>query len=300
MTKTEPVVLEVRAAHKRYGDRAALNGAAFALHQGEWLALLGPNGAGKTTLVRTIAGRLKLDQGEILLHGNALQAGDQKQRAKLGIVPQELALYSNLTAVENLEVFGRFHGVSGATLRDKIRWALDWIALSDRAHDHVKGFSGGMKRRLNIAAAVLHQPSVILLDEPTVGVDPQSRERIWQMLNELRADGASLMLTTHQLDEAQTICDRIVIIDGGQTIAAGTLDELIEQTIGSRRGVFCKVKNAEGTVAEEEHTVDDLADALPGILADLKGGDKQLLDLRIQTPSLQAVFLHLTGKDLRE
>lgn len=300
MTHTQAAVLEVRAAHKRYGERAALTGADFTLHQGEWLALLGPNGAGKTTLVRTIAGRLQLDQGDILLHGNALRAGVRDGRDKLGIVPQELALYPSLTAKENLDIFGRFHGVSGSTLRERIAWALDWIALSDRADDRVQGFSGGMKRRLNIAAAVLHQPSVILLDEPAVGVDPQSRERIWQMLNELRADGASLMLTTHQLDEAQTICDRIVIIDGGRTIAAGTLDVLIEQTIGSQRGVFCKVKEPDGTVHEIEHSVDDLSSALPRILTDLQTAGKQLLDLRIQTPSLQAVFLHLTGKDLRE
>lgn len=300
MTSDSAVVLEIREAHKAYGSRAALNGAAFSLRQGEWLALLGPNGAGKTTLVRTIAGRLQLDRGEIALHGQTLTAADQSGRRRLGIVPQELALYPNLTARENLDIFGRFHGVGGRELKDKIKWALDWIALADRANDRIKGFSGGMKRRLNIAAAVLHQPSVIMLDEPTVGVDPQSRERIWQMLNQLRAEGASLVLTTHQLDEAQTICDRIVIIDGGRTIAAGTLDELITQTVGPQRTVFCKVRDQAGEVAEEQHAVDDLSEALPALLQRFKTQNKQLLDVRIQAPTLQAVFLHLTGKELRE
>lgn len=300
MTSDSAVVLEIREAHKSYGPRAALNGAAFSLRQGEWLALLGPNGAGKTTLVRTIAGRLQLDRGEIALHGQTLSPHDQAARRQLGIVPQELALYPNLTARENLDIFGRFHGVGGQTLKDKINWALDWIALADRANERIKGFSGGMKRRLNIAAAVLHQPSVIMLDEPTVGVDPQSRERIWQMLNQLREEGASLVLTTHQLDEAQTICDRIVIIDGGRTIAAGTLDELITQTIGPQRGVFCKVRDQHGEVKEEQHAVDDLSEALPALLTRIKSQNKQLLDLRIQAPTLQAVFLHLTGKELRE
>src|SRR5207302_3936543 len=188
------------------------------------------------TLVGAVAGRVRLDRGEIELLGRKLDGANGARRA-LGVVPQEIAVYPLLTARENLEVFGRFHGLSGTRLQEQVSNALHWTGLADRAREPIKGFSGGMKRRLNIACGVLHQPEVVLLDEPTVGVDPQSRERIWEMLDRLKQAGTSLVLTTHQLDEAQTRGDRIVIIDRGKTIAAGTFRELVEQTVGSRRQV---------------------------------------------------------------
>ncbi|NJL27997.1 MAG: ABC transporter ATP-binding protein [Thermoanaerobaculia bacterium] len=171
-------VLEVTDAARRYGEVAALCGVDLQLERGEWLGLLGPNGAGKTTLVRAIAGRVRLDRGEIALFGQ-----------RLGVVPQEIALYPALTARENLVTFGSLHGLGRRELTLRIAWALAWTGLAERADEPVRGFSGGMKRRLNIAASVLHRPDVLLLDEPTVGVDPQSRERIWQMLAELRRGG---------------------------------------------------------------------------------------------------------------
>lgn len=294
-------VLKVSGAKKRYGDREALRGVDLQLNKGEWLALLGPNGAGKTTMVKSIAGRVKLDSGNLELLGNSLN-GKTDIRKKLGIVPQEIALYDTLTAEENLNIFGELHGVKGKVLKDRVKEALAWVALEDRSDQAVQGFSGGMKRRLNIAAAVLHRPEVVLLDEPTVGVDPQSRERIWEMLEGLRKDGASLMLTTHQLDEAQQICDRIVIIDGGQTIANGTLDELIEQTVGKERtlNVICEARDNNGDQVILRHQVHDLVKEMPGILAKVESEGHRIADVKIQTPSLQAVFLHLTGKELRE
>lgn len=295
-------VLAVAAAHKTYGAVKALQGVDFHLARGEWLALLGPNGAGKSTLVRSLAGRVRLDSGRLSLLGRELEADSFKGREQLGIVPQEIALYDHLTARENLYAFGRYHGVSGKQLQERIAWALKWIALEDRAEMQVKGFSGGMKRRLNIAAAVLHRPEVILLDEPTVGVDPQSRQRIWDMLDELRREGVSLVLTTHQLDEAQTVCDRIVIVDHGKVIAAGTLAELIARTVGKQRLVIAKLAPAAGATQEEERqrAMLDLPQELPDFLRELEGTGRELRDLHIQVPNLQAVFLHLTGRELRE
>src|SRR3954447_20280749 len=228
-------VLSVTNARKSFGAVKALDGASLELRKGELLALLGPNGAGKTTLIRAIAGRVRLDAGEIRLLGAPLSP--LRTPPELGIVPQEIALYPLLTARENMTAFGELQGLSGTALRSQIDWALERTGLADRASEPVKQFSGGMKRRLNIACGVLHRPRIVLLDEPTVGVDPQSRERIWEMLDKLKQAGTSLVLTTHQPHEAQTRGDRIVIIDHGKTIAAGTFRELVETTVGPGRQV---------------------------------------------------------------
>jgi ABC-2 type transport system ATP-binding protein len=303
-------VLQVQNAAKRFGKTQALSGAELTLQEGELLLLLGPNGAGKTTLVRAIAGRVKLDDGEISMFGERLEPQAKRARHRLGIVPQEIALYPLLTARENMEVFGRFHGLEAAGLQDRVKWALHWTGLDDRAREPIKAFSGGMKRRLNIACGVLHQPEIVLLDEPTVGVDPQSRERIWEMLEALRKAGASLILTTHQLDEAQTRCDRIVIIDRGRTIAAGTLAELVERTVGVHRQVTFTLDrdvagNLDGADAAVSgrticYRVTDTAKELPPLLQRVHAAGYRLDDIAIDGPSLQTVFLRLTGRELRE
>src|SRR6188768_1017831 len=232
-------VLAVTGARKKFGDVVALDGATLSLREGELLALLGPNGAGKTTLIRAISGRVQLDAGEIRLFGTPLSG--TKTPPELGIVPQELAIYPSLTARENLEAFGRLQGLSSSDVAAQVKWALATTALEDRADEPVKGFSGGMKRRLNIACGVLHRPRVVLLDEPTVGVDPQSRERIYDMLTDLTRAGVSLLLTTHHLEEAEARCSRTVIIDHGKVIAAGTMSELVDQTVGRHRMVTLTV-----------------------------------------------------------
>ena len=225
--------LRVSGTRKRYGDVQALAGASFDVRTGELLGLLGPNGAGKTTLIKAIAGRVALDAGTIQLFGRTLARRDP--RPELGVVPQELAVYPLLTARENLEVFGDLYGVKREELRDRVAWALEWADLKDRAREPIKGFSGGMKRRLNIACSLLHRPAVVLADEPTVGVDPQSRERIYEMLAALRASGISIVLTTHHLEEAEQRCERIVVIDAGRIVASGTLEELFAGTFGTSR-----------------------------------------------------------------
>jgi len=306
-------VLAVTGARKIFGGNQALNGAAVSLHDREWLALLGPNGAGKTTLIRAVSGRVRLDQGEVSLLGHNLANANEavEARRQLGIVPQDLALYPLLTAHENLLAFGTLHGVAKKDLRDRAKWALDWTGLGDRAKSLTKTFSGGMKRRLNIACAVLHQPRVVLLDEPTVGVDPQSRERIWTMLGELRSQGAALLLTTHQLDEAQQVCDRITIIDHGKTIADGTMDQLVATTIGRGRRVtlildrpisngLASGGRAAGDGKSIAFSVEDVARELPPLIKRFADAGCRVEDVQIERPSLHAVFIHLTGRELRE
>jgi len=299
--------LRIRNVVKRFGDTTALDRACLELRTGERLALLGPNGAGKTTLVRCICGRAVPDSGEIEMFDQLLPPSGGRQN--LGFVPQEIALYPDLTARENLEAFGRFHGLQGGRLRETVEWALEWTGLADRADDLTKTFSGGMKRRVNIACGVLHRPLVLLLDEPTVGVDPQSRERIFVMLAELWRRGTSILLTTHQLDEAEQRCDRIVIIDHGRAIAQGTLSELIARTVGAHRRVTFELAEPgpelEGLKASDDRRelvaeVGDVALELPVLLSRIREAGAQVNDLAVHSPSLHAVFIHLTGRELRE
>jgi ABC-2 type transport system ATP-binding protein len=299
--------LRVRDLGKRFGRVTALDHADLELRGGERLALLGPNGAGKTTLVRCISGVAVPDSGHIEMFEERLPRAGGRQ--KLGFVPQEVAVYPDLTTRENLEVFGRFHGLYARALDEAVDWALEWTGLSDRAGQLTKTFSGGMKRRVNIACGVLHRPLVLLLDEPTVGVDPQSRERIFAMLEELRNRGTSILLTTHQLEEAAERCDRIVIIDHGRVIAEGTLPELIRSTVGVNRRVTFKL-NGRGPMLEGFQVngerrelvaeVGDVALELPKLLARIQEAGGQIGDIEIQSPSLHSVFIHLTGRELRE
>ncbi len=301
-------VLEIRDARKSFFATRALDGLSLALREGELLGLLGPNGAGKTTLIRAIAGRVRLDSGTVALFGHTLAAG--ARRADLGVVPQENALYPLLTARENLETFGRLNGLEGKRLRERTAWALEWTGLADRARTLVRAFSGGMKRRLNLACGVLHEPRLVLLDEPTVGVDPQSREKIYDMLGGLRQGGASLLLTTHYLEEAEARCERIVVVDHGRAVAAGTLAELVDHAGLSGRLVRLRLDRAaaappagfrsEGDPAVLTATIRDVGAELPGLLARVRDAGLGVRDLEVRSASLQSVFLQLTGRDLRE
>ena len=301
-------VLRIEGAGKRFGETTALDGLSLELGAGELLGLLGPNGAGKTTLVRSIAGRVVLDWGVLTLFGTRVAGAGRREG--LGVVPQELAIYPLLTARENLEVFGRLQGLDGAELRERVTWALEWTALGDRARVPVKAFSGGMKRRLNIACGVLPNPRVVLLDEPTVGVDPQSRERIYDMLETLRRDGAALLLTTHQLEEAEARCTRLVIVDHGRLIAEGTPAGIVHATLGAGREVLVTLDRApaapidglvsDGDGARLRGALGDGDTALEALLQRIAAAGSHVVDLAIHRPSLQTVFLHLTGRELRE
>jgi ABC-2 type transport system ATP-binding protein len=278
------VPLAVIGARKRFGSNDALAGASLTVRRGELLGLLGPNGAGKTTMIRAIAGRVALDAGTVTVFGRTVTHRDP--RPEIGVVPQELAVYPLLTARENLEVFGALYGVSGPALRERVDWALHWSDLADRAKEPVKRFSGGMKRRLNIAVGLLHSPQIVLLDEPTVGVDPQSRERIYEMLAVLQQSGVAVVLTTHHLEEAEKRCERIVIIDHGRIVASGTLAELLEGTRRDGAPVRLVVTSDAADVARR---IEALTTAgVPREAIAVSGG------------SLQDVFIGLTGRDLRD
>jgi ABC-2 type transport system ATP-binding protein len=308
-------VLAVQDARKRFGQVVALDGATCQLHEGELLALLGPNGAGKTTLIRAIAGRVRLDGGEVRVFDRRVDG--RMTPPELGIVPQEVALYPLLTARENLQAFGRLHGLGGADLSRQIEWALERIGLADRAGEPIKQFSGGMRRRLNIACGILHRPRIVLLDEPTVGVDPQSRDRIYDVLAELARSGVSLLLTTHHLEEAEARCSRTVIIDHGKVIASGTLSELVDRTVGRHRLVTLRLDapidaradllHAGGHIAVDETDtrivrarLEDVAAGLPPLLDRVRVAGRSVEDVEVRGPSLQSVFIHLTGRELRE
>jgi ABC-2 type transport system ATP-binding protein len=303
--------LVVLNATKRFGDVQALAGASFDLRRGELLGLLGPNGAGKTTMIKGIAGRVRLDGGQIRLLGRTL--GPTDPRPEIGMIPQELAVYKRLTARENLEVFGRLAGVSSAALRRRVDWALEWSDLKDRAAEPTDRFSGGMRRRLNIACSLLHQPSVVLLDEPTVGVDPQSRARIYEMLSALQATGVSIVLTTHHLEEAEQRCERILIIDHGTIVASGTLAELVAGNVGAARRVSVLLADdwPASRPLPEAATLDatrrtiatpmtDIGPELAGLLSALTAAGARIADVRLVGATLQDVFIGLTGRELRE
>lgn len=305
--------LGIEDLRKSYGTLEVLRGVSFELLIGEQVALLGPNGAGKTTLVRCICGLTRPNSGKICLQGKPITA--QSGREAIGLVPQEIALYQDLSAEENLTAFGRFHGLRGMELKQRVEWALVWTGLEEQRKVRVQCFSGGMKRRVNIACGVLHRPSVLLLDEPTVGVDPQSRQRIFAMLSALREEGTSILLTTHHLDEAESQCDRIVIMDRGSVAAQGTISELVQQTIGNERHVRMRVTEPLASPIEgwqfdtafpgmgkEQLTtrVEDVARQLPLLLQKVTAAGYSVAEVEVHAPSLHHVFLHLTGNQLRD
>ena len=302
--------LEITGLVKRFGSLTAVDGVSLTLAPGECLGLLGPNGAGKSTLIRSIVGRVIPNAGTVSIFGSAAQSPAARQA--LGWVPQELAIYPRLSCAENLTAFGRYHGLSGSKLKEQSSWCLEWAALSDRAKTVAGTLSGGMKRRLNMAAGIIHKPRVVLMDEPTVGVDPQSRNRIFEMIEALRAQGASLIYTTHYMEEAERLCDRIAIVDHGRIIAEGRYSELIRGTFGARSQALARfagdpaeiaawVEQRGGRMVEgvAEFSMAEPSEISP-LLAAASSAHLELADLSLRRPNLEAVFLHLTGRELRD
>jgi len=302
--------LQIEAVVKRFGQVTAVAGITLELRSGECLGLLGPNGAGKSTLIRSIVGRVVPDAGQIAVFGSA--ANSAASRAALGWVPQELALYPRLTCRENLESFGRYHGLAGTGLQQAVAWCLDWSSLQDRAAELAKNLSGGMRRRLNMAAGIIHRPKLVLMDEPTVGVDPQSRNRIFEMIEKLHGEGTAIIYTTHYMEEAERLCDRIAIVDHGRIIALGTKEELVRNAFASRSQVLVRFADpADGVAAwVKQHggrLVDSMAQfsvehptEIAGLLDDAAGAGLELVDVALRRPNLESVFLHLTGRELRD
>ncbi len=218
--------MEARELRKAFGGREAVRGVSLTIRRGEIFGLLGPNGAGKSTTINILATYLRPSSGDASIAGLPVTAGEQVKRA-IGIVPQEIALYDDMTAAENMRFFGAIYGVSGSALETRVAELLERVGLQERRNDAVKEFSGGMKRRLNLAVSVIHRPRFLMLDEPTVGVDPQSREALFALTEQLRDEGMAILYTTHYMEEAERLCDRIAIMDEGQIVAQGTLEDLL-------------------------------------------------------------------------
>jgi len=309
-------MLEVKGLSKSYGKQIAISGVSFRADRGETIGLLGPNGAGKTTTVSIIAGLLTADSGEVLIEGNKVKSDTDQVKLKIGLVPQDMALYDQLTARDNLTFFAALYSISGGSAKQAIDDALNLVALSDRANDKVKTFSGGMKRRLNLAAALLHDPQILLLDEPTVGVDPQSRNAIFDNLETLKKRGKTLIYTTHYMEEAERLCDRIVIVDHGKVVANDTLQGLhkmlpvtnviaveLDRVDGFKPEemlVLPEVKSAAMDQSTLRVGVHDLSRGAPGVLRWLAENGHSYHHVSSEQPNLETVFLTLTGRSLRD
>ena len=305
-------MLTINNLTKRYGGVTALDQVSLSLGHGEFFGLLGPNGAGKTTLMSLVTGIRPSDSGEILLNGAPFAHDDIAQRAQLGFVPQSIALYDELSGEENLRLFGRLYGLHGALLRERIEEGLAAAQLLERRGDKVASYSGGMRRRINILAAILHRPQLLLCDEPTVGVDPQSRNAIFDFLQKLNAEGMTIVYSTHYMEEATRLCSRIGIIDHGKLLALGTLDELLADLPFSEQIRIARNDSTTPHVAafEQFGTIARTEDAYvltpaPELrLSEFFGATERLgipsRFFNVTRPTLENVFLHLTGKTLRD
>ena len=309
-------VLVVDGLVRRFGDLTAVDGVSFRIGKGETYGLLGPNGAGKTTTISMVAGLIAADAGTATVAGELMGTSRVHPKRHIGLVPQELAIYPELTARENLTYFGRLQGMSGPTLKKRVDEVIELIGLAERAKDLSKEFSGGMKRRLNIGIGLLHQPTLLILDEPTVGVDPQSRNQILESVEQLSVAGMAVLYTTHYMEEAERLCDRIGIIDAGRLQAEGTRDELILLTEGAdlirlegggdtaAAATALRALAAVRQVDADRHTlrltVTDAPTAIALIVTTATAAGMSLADVQITRPDLESVFLHLTGKALRD
>lgn len=309
-------MIEVQDLRKTYGSVVAVDGASFHARAGEVFGLLGPNGAGKTTTIHCISGLLTPSAGRVRVDGHDVVREGKAARASIGVAPQELAIYEDLTAAENLEYWGGVQGMRGAELKRRVGETLEIFGLQDRAKEPVKRFSGGLKRRLNFACAIVHRPKVLLLDEPTVGVDPQSRIRLLELIRQQAREGVCVLYTTHYMEEAEALCDRLAILDHGRLIAQGTLDEL-RAMLGERELLTLKgswderklreaLERLEGIevlqmgAAEVTLAAADGSSRLPKVLALLEEAGAEIRGVTLRQPSLESLFIRLTGKELRE
>jgi ABC-2 type transport system ATP-binding protein len=307
-------VLEVLDVRKRYGATTALDGVSLQVHEGEIFGLLGPNGAGKTTLLSIVSCLLAPTAGQLRVFGRALSPSDREVRRLIGIVPQELAVYGELTARENLVFFGRLYGLRGDELARRVEEVLTAVGLRERADARADTFSGGMKRRLNLGAGLVHGPRLLLLDEPTTGVDPQSRNHIFEEVRRLNACGVTVVYTSHYMEEVQALCTRVGIMDHGRLIACDTLAGLLHRLHGlvrfragqispalrERLAQLPDVRVREGKGGAVELECGDAQGTLLRLVALLNELDVKLISLETQEPDLERVFLHLTGRALRD
>jgi len=305
-------MIAVKEISKSFGEVRAVKGISFSVEQGEIFGFLGPNGAGKTTTISMLSGLLRPDSGSITIDGMDMNSSGREIRRIMGVIPQEIALYEELSGRDNLIFWGGLYGMAGGELRDRVDRALELVDLTDRAKDAVRTYSGGMKRRINLCAGLVHDPKVILLDEPTLGIDPQARIRILDVVKDLASEGKTVIYTTHYLEEAEQLCDRIAIIDEGTVHASGTLAELVELVGGrimvSITGDFDagEAKQVIGD-AEVDHISDGELrvklldrDKTGRLLGGLFSAGMHVDGVAIREPSLESVFLQVTGRELRD
>lgn len=305
-------VLSCSGLRRRFDELLAVDDVSFTIAEGETYGLLGPNGAGKTTTISMITGVLERDGGEAVVDGLPMSTHDIAAKRLVGYVPQELALYPDLTGRENLRFFASLYGAT----RKRVDHVLEVVGLADRAGDLAREYSGGMKRRLNVAIGLLHEPRLLVLDEPTAGVDPQSRNQIIENVRTLAAQGMAILYTTHYMEEAERLCDRVGVIDSGRLIAEGTRRELVER-LGERdrislsldgdlahaTSVLGAIRNVHGVAPHGqglELVVDDARECLPAVLSAISTNGVVVRSVEVTEPNLETVFLHLTGKALRE
>jgi ABC-2 type transport system ATP-binding protein len=296
-------MIEVRELHKSFGATAAVGGVSFDVRDGETFGLLGPNGAGKSTTIGMLTGAIRPDKGSIGINGGHSPT-EASARMAIGFAPQNLSLYEELSAVENLIFFGRLYQLAGKELHERVEWALEFAGLSDRQKDRVKTFSGGMKRRLNLAVALVHNPRVIFLDEPTAGVDPQSRNHIFERIEELRSQGRTVVYTTHYMEEAQRLCDRVAIMVGGKVLDLDTVPALIDR-YGGRSVVKAELVRPPENGVTLPAMLDGLSlrfesDRPLEEVGRLSSAGVLFQSLEVTRPDLETVFLSLTGKSLRD
>lgn len=308
--------IEVTRLKKSFGDFPAVDDASFTAEAGEVLSLLGPNGAGKSTTISMLSGLLRPTDGDASIMGHSVVREPESARSSLGVVPQDIALYPDLSARENLVFWGKMYGLRGSALKSRVDEVLEVIGLADRQRDYVGRFSGGMKRRVNIGAALLHKPAVVIMDEPTVGIDPQSRRHILDNVKELNRQGMTVLYTTHYMEEAAELSHHIAIMDKGRVIARGTHDDLIKM-VGEQARIdislnaetetimpvwqktegVSKIDSLDGKVTA---LVDDSNRVLPRLFDAASKAGIRITSVDIQEPNLETVFLHLTGRALRD
>ena len=309
-------MLQITNLRKGFGNRVAVKGVSFHVKRGELFGLLGPNGAGKSTVISMICGLLQPDQGDVLVDGISVLKQPVKVKEKIGVVPQDIALYGDMSALDNLLFWGQMYGLSRKKALKKAEELLEVVGLSDRKKDKLAGFSGGMKRRINIGAAIMHEPELLIMDEPTVGIDPQSRNHILEMVKSFNARGMTVIYTSHYMEEVEYLCSRIAIMDEGEIIALGTKEELVSRLIGVSSmelkvdrfsetlvshiqkipGVTRVAREEEGLTIFAENPKERLGDV---VLA-AKGEGVAVTSLEVKEPNLETLFLTITGRKLRD
>ena len=310
------MIVNIKNLVKRYGDNLAVDHVDLGIAKGQIFGLLGPNGAGKTTIINMLTGLTKVDGGEIYIFGKKANGHIGEVKRNIGIVPQDLAIYEDLTAEENAAFFGKLYGLKGSLLKERVAEALEFTGLTDRRREFPKKFSGGMKRRLNIACAIVHRPKLIIMDEPTVGIDPQSRNHILASVQQLHKQGATIIYTSHYMEEVEEICSRIAIMDQGRVIAQGSKEEL-KELVATEDRIVVEVSSVSFTLVDEVKAISGVKECsitdstltvlvkknspIIGRIVDvIAAAGAEVVSLNVEKPTLESVFLTLTGKTLRD